>query len=910
MAADGEIVSALAPPSARGDADVVLRDGSTVHVRPARADDEPRLLAFLRGLGPRSRWLRFFSVASERFLAEAAHSQAAADPSREFGLIAIAGSPETIVAHAQYVVSGAGRAEIGVVVGDAYQGRGLGTLLFGQLADAAARTGIHVFEACILPDNHAMVDVLRESGFAVEVRRVPGEIRVTLATSLTDDARQRFEDRERVAAVNALGKFLSPRSVALIGASRRRDTIGGRILANLLAAPFSGPVYPVNPQAREVQGVAAYPGVEAIPDPVDLAVVAVPAGEVVTVAEQCGRKGVSALLVISAGFAEIGAAGAARQRDLLRVCRAAGMRLIGPNCLGIVNTDPAVQLDATFAPVAPPPGTVGFLSQSGALGLAVTDHATSLGLGLSSFVSVGNKADVSGNDLLQYWEADPRTRVILLYLESFGNPRKFARIARRVGRVKPIVAVKSGRSAAGSRAAASHTGALVASDVTVDALFHQSGVIRTDTLEEMLDVAMLLAHQPVPRGRRVALVTNAGGPAILCADACEARGLAIPALAEATRARLGEFLPAAASRTNPVDMIATATAADYGRAVRIVGADPDIDAVVVIFIPPLATQSDDVARAIVDAARELKGDKPILSVFMSARGVPDALRTSDVQIPAYAFPEDAAIALARVSGYGEWLTRPTEAPPRIEARRGEAAALVAKALEHGGGWLEPGEVAALLACYGLPLIEQRVVADAGQAALAAAALAGRVAVKAIAPGILHKTEAGAVRLDLQGAEAVRSAAADMTAALAVEGHPPTGFVVQRMAPQGAELIVGVVHDPNFGPVIACGAGGVLVELLRDVVVRLAPLGATDAAEMVRSLKTYPLLTGFRGAPARDVRALEDSLLRVSALAEDLPEVAELDCNPIVVGERGAFIVDARIRLEAVPPPSPLGATRS
>jgi acetyl coenzyme A synthetase (ADP forming)-like protein len=890
------------------EADVVLRDGSVAQVRPVRADDESRLLAFLCRLGSRSRWLRFFSAASDRFLAEAAHARATADPAREFGLVAIAGGAEAIVAHAHYVLVHPARAEIALAVADAYQGRGLGTLLLGHLAEVAAANGIHVFEGSVLPENHAMLEVLRESGFAVEVQRVPGEIHVTLATSLSDQARRRFEEREQVAAVNALGRFLSPCAVAVVGASRRRDTVGGRILENLLAGRFSGPVYPVNPRAAEIQGVKAYPTVAAIPDAVDLAIIAVRAEEVVTVAEQCALRGVPALLVISSGFAETDAAGRARQQELVRVCRAAGMRLIGPNCLGIVNTDPAVRLNATFAPVPPSAGTVGFLSQSGALGLAIMDYAASLGVGLSSFVSVGNKADISANDLLQYWAADPRTSVILLYLESFGNPRKFGRIARRVGRLKPIVAVKSGRSAAGSRAAASHTGALVASDVTVEALFHQAGVIRTDTLEQMLDVAMLLAHQPIPRDRRVAVVTNAGGPAILCADALEAEGLELPRLKEATRARLRAFLPAAASVANPVDMIATATAEHYGDAVRIVGADDGVDALVVIFIPPLATQPEDVARAILAAARDLKREKPILAVFMSARGVPDVLRTSDLQIPSYAFPEDAALALARVARYGRWLARPVETPPRVEARRDEATAIVASALGRGGGWLEPGDVARLLDCYGLPVIEQHIVADPEQAARSAAAMTGAVALKAIAPGVLHKTEAGAVRLGLRGVEEVRRAAEEMTTTLAAHGEPPTGFVVQPMAPRGVELIIGVVHDPSFGPVIACGAGGVLVDLLRDVAVRLAPLGESDAAEMVRDLRTYPLLTGFRGEPPRDVRALEEAVIRVSALAEDLPEVAELDCNPIVVAEHGAVIVDARIRVEAAVPPPPVGST--
>jgi acetyl coenzyme A synthetase (ADP forming)-like protein len=880
--------------------DVVLRDGGTVRVRSVRTDDEAGLLAFLQHLGPRSRWLRFFSSASARFLGEAAHAHAAADGARERGLVATSGLDGVIVAHAQYVVVGTRRAEIALAVADRWQGRGLGTLLLGELAAIAAAGGIDVFEGSLLPENHAMLDVLRQSGFALDVCRVPGEIHVTIATSLTEDARRRFEDRERIAAVHAVGRFLAPRNIAVVGASRRPDAVGGRILDNLLAAPFAGRVHPVNARASEVRGLRAYPSVDAIPDPVDLAIVAVPAAEVLSAAEQCARKGVAALLVISAGFAETGEAGAARQAELLRICRAAGMRVIGPNCFGVVNTDPGVRLNATFSPIAVPAGAIGFVSQSGALGLAIIDYASALGLGLSSFVSVGNKADVSGNDLLQYWETDGRTRVVLMYLESFGNPRKFARIAGRVARGKPVVAVKSGRSAAGSRAAASHTGALVAADVTVDALFRHAGVIRTDTLEQMLDVAMLLAHQPVPRGRRVGIVTNAGGPGILCADACAAEDLEVPALAEATRTRLRAFLPPEATVTNPVDMIATATAAHYAEAVRLVGSDPDIDAIVVIFIPPLATRSDDVARAIVAAARDLPAGTTIASVFMSARGVPEALRTADVQIPSYAFPEDAAIALGRVARYGAWLARPVAPPSRLEVRRDEAAAIVARALGQGGGWLAPDDVGALLACYGLPVVEQRIARDAAEAGRVAGELGGAVALKAIAPGVLHKTEAGGVRLGLEGGAAVASAAEAMTSALAARGHGATGFVVQRMAPEGVEMLVGVVHDARFGPVVACGAGGVLVELLGDVATRLAPISAVDASEMVRSLKIYPLLTGFRGAPVRDVRALEDALVRVGAMAGDLPEIGELDLNPLVVAASGAHVVDARIRVGEVP----------
>jgi acyl-CoA synthetase (NDP forming) len=539
------------------------------------------------------------------------------------------------------------------------------------------------------------------------------------------------------------------------------------------------------------------------------------------------------------------------------------------------------------------------------------EFANSLGLGISTFVSVGNKADISGNDLLRYWEADDDTDVILLYLESFGNPKKFSEIARRVGRKKPIAVVKSGRSAAGARATSSHTGALIAaSDVTVDALFRQAGVVRTDTLAELFDVASLLANQPLPKGRRVGIITNAGGPAILCADACEARGLEVPVLSDDSQRRLRAFLPAGASVTNPVDMIASAPAEHYRQAIEIVGADQNVDSLIVIFTPPLVTRASDVAESIVESASRIDRNKPLLSVFLSAHEAPKELRTANICIPSYSFPETAAIALARATRYQQWRDRRETYPSGFDdIRVDEAAAVVAAALARGEGWLTPSEVAQICSCYGLPLIEQRVVASVEEAGEAADEIGGEIALKVIAPGLVHKTEAGAVRLRLRGAEAVRNAAREMSEKLSALGHSPSGFVVQQMAKGGVEMLVGVVHDPQFGPVVACGAGGVRVELLKDVSVRLTPLSNEDAAEMIRELKTYPLLTGFRGSVPCDVAALEDGLLRVSAMVEDLPQIAELDCNPFVVHEAGATILDARIRVTAVEPRPLVGVRR-
>lgn len=886
--------------------DVVLRDGSTVRIRAMSSADEPALVALLQSLSEESRWLRFNSSASSSALAAEAHREANLD--QTFGLLALSGVEERVVGHAFYAALNEQRAEVAFTIANDFQGRGLGTILLGQLADVAAENGIQLFEAEVLAANHAMLHVFRESGFPIEVNATAGELHVVFPTSFTSEAIERFERRESIAAANALKLFFEPRAVAVIGASRQRGSLGGEIFHNMLSYGFQGPVYPVNPSAEVIQCVPAYPSVETIPGPVDLAIVVVPAHHVIEVAAACGRKGVKALVVISAGFSETGTDGQDRQAELLRVCRNAGMRLIGPNCMGIINTDPAVLLDGTFAPGVPPAGRVGFSSQSGALGLAIIEYANSLGLGISTFVSVGNKADISGNDLLRYWESDENTDVILLYLESFGNPKKFSQIARRVGRKKPIVVVKSGRSAAGARATTSHTGALIAaSDVTVDALFRQAGIIRTDTLAELFDVASLLASQPLPRGRGVGIITNAGGPGILCADACEARGLEVSVLSKSNQAKLRAFLTPGSSVGNPVDMIASAPAEHYRKAIEVVAADENIDALIAIFTPPLVTRAEDVAEAIVDAMRHIDKSKPVLTVFLSAKGAPKELQAGEIHIPSYSFPETAAIALARVARYGQWRERAETSVPRFDdIERDEAAAVVAAALTRGEGWLTPEETAKLCSCYRLPLVEQRIVQSVEEAGAAAAQIGGEVALKAIAPGLIHKTEEGAVRLHLRGEEQVSAAARELSKKLEARGFSPSGFVVQRMAQPGVEMLVGVVHDPQFGPVVACGSGGVQVELLRDVSVRLTPLSKEDASEMITSLKTYPLLTGFRGARAADVGALEDGLLRVSAMVEDIPQIAELDCNPFVVHEQGAAILDARIRVIAAKPRPLLG----
>ena len=886
--------------------DVALRDGSTVHVRPTRAGDEAAILAFLRGLSEESRYFRFFSGAPN--LKDAADRAAVSNLDDRFNLIALVGAEPTIVAQAGYVRNDADRAEVAFAVADPFQGRGISTILLGQLAEIAQSAGIATFDASVLSENHRMIGVFRESGFAVSTHAQAGVIDLEFPTSLRPEAIDRFARREQHAAMAALEHVLVPRSIAVIGASRTRGTIGAELFHNLLEGGFNGPVYPVNPSAPVVQSVLAYPTVLDIAAPVDLAVIAVPAGRVVETARQCAAKGVKSLVVISSGFAESGGEGISRQADLLAVCRQAGMRLVGPNCMGVINTAPDVSMNATFGPATPPRGRVGFMSQSGALGLAVIDYAKTLGLGLSWFISAGNKADLSGNDVLQYAETDPHTDLVLLYLESFGNPRKFARIARRVGRTKPIIAVKSGRSTAGARATSSHTGALLsASDATVDALFGQAGVIRTDTLAELFDVAALMSNQPAPAGKRVAIITNGGGPGILCADACEAEGLIVPALPDDVVAGLRQFLPPQASVRNPIDMIAAASADDYRRVIQTVSASDSIDAIVVIFIPPLVTRPADVARAIRDAAEALPRPIPLVSVFMSAHGVPDELKSETVSVPSYQFPEDAARALARSVVYGEWRRRPEGTVRDFpDVRPDEAAGIISSVLATGARWLTAEESQRLLTCYGIPFAPTRFVSTPAEVAAAGRGLGGPLVLKAMSPTLLHKSDAGGVRLGLR-ADEIEAAAAGMVRQIARQGHELQGFQVQALVTSGVEMLVGVVHDPLFGPVLACGAGGTTAELLKDIAVRITPLSDLDAREMVRSLKTFPLLDGYRGAAKADVAALEELMLRVSAMVESHAEIAELDCNPVMVTEHGAVVVDARVRLEMPVPRRPIGA---
>jgi acetate---CoA ligase (ADP-forming) len=868
--------------------DIVLRDGSTLALRPASARDVPELCAFfVEKLSPTSRYYRFFSAACpdtesvERLI-----------PKAKEGAALVGEVGNRVVAFAGYYQDPIDRtrAEVAFAIADRLHGRGIGTRVLERLADLARPAGVRVFEAYVLPSNHKMMECFLDSGYRTS-RHVDNDvIHVELSLEPTLDHFERAAQRSQVAAAASMKPFFEPRAVAVIGANRQRGKIGAEILHNLQASGFTGKVIPVHASADDIQGLRAYRRVIDIRGPVDLAIIAVPSSCVLDAVDDCLAKGVRALCIISAGFGETGGEGLNNELILLDKVRSAGCRVIGPNCMGLLNTDPSVRLNATFSPVYPPAGGVAMSTQSGALGLAILDYARRLNIGISSFVSVGNKVDVSGNDLIQYWADDPRTTVILLYLESFGNPKKFGEIARRVGRMKPIVAVKAGRSKAGARAGSSHTGALATDDTVVDALFHQAGTIRTDTLEELFDVASLLANQPLPRGRRVAILTNAGGPGILAADACEAHGLDVAALAEQTRTELRTFLPHAASVANPVDMLGSAPAEHYRRALSALLRDENVDSVLTIFIPPLVTEPDAVAAAVVEAASEVKG-KPVAGIFMRSAGAPPNL----LGIPCYAFPESAGNALARVAASSEWKRKPVGIVPVLERfHRSDATRIVSVALGRGGGWLTPEETQALMEAIGVQSATMRLVRNADDAVIAAASVGFPVALKAIGPAMLHKTERQAVRLDLADANAVRNAAEDFEQRFRGE---LAGLLVQRMVPGGIEMLVGAVYDTTFGPLIACGTGGVLVDVLKDTVFRLHPITSEDAIDMINELKGVRLLRGYRGAPPVDEKALRDVVLRVSALLTECPEIHELDLNPVKVLPSGACALDARVRVE-------------
>ncbi|MCP2331768.1 GNAT family N-acetyltransferase [Actinoalloteichus caeruleus] len=873
-------------------ADVVLADGGTVHLRPLRPADGPRLVELHARMSDRTRYFRYFGAyprmpeADMRRFSTVDHHDRVA-----FG--AFLGDDIVAVGRFDRLPS-TSSAEVAFVVEDAHQGRGLGSILLEHLAAAARERGLRRFEAEVLAENGPMLRVFRDAGYSVRREVEEGILHLEFDVDPTERSVAVARAREQAAEARSVHNVLHPRSVAVVGASADQAKVGHAVLANLLAANFAGPVYPVNAEHRSVRGVRAYASVLDIPDEVDLAVIAVPAARVDEVLDACLAKGVKALVVVTSGFGETGEDGRSQERRLVREARAHGMRVIGPNALGVVNTDPEVRLNATLAPRLPGRGRVGFFCQSGALGVAILATAANRGLGLSTFVSAGNRADLSGNDLLQYWQTDPATDVVLLYLESFGNPRKFARLARRLGRTKPIVAVKSGRHAVSPALRAT---SVPVDEASVQALFEQSGVIRVESLAQLFDTALVLANQPLPSGDRVAVVGNASALGVLAADVALAQGMRVAG--------------------DPVDVGAGAGPEEFGAAVRDAVRREDVDAVVAVFVPPLAVSGAEYARALRAVVFEdsLAAAKPVVSTFLAAEGVPEELAVGGADgtapgwgsVPSYPSPERAVGSLARIARYARWRSAPqgdfvTPAGVRTDQARSVVDGWMAdppegSAEEADGGWRLPDEEAVrLLRCYGVDVVDFRRVRGSGAAVRAAAELGYPVVLKSPDRRLRHRNDLVGVRLDLDSADSVRAA---HRALRDLSGS--SEVYVQRMAPKGISCVVGVQDDPSFGAVLSFGLSGIVTDLLGDRAYRAVPLSDVDASELVRAPRAAPLLTGYGGGEPARLDALEDLVLRVAALAEDVPELRELRLEPVLASSAGAFVTSATLTIG--PPPT-------
>ncbi len=867
------------------EADVVLRDGRAAQLRPIRPDDVKRFVDFYSRVSDQSKYFRFFAPypqLTERDVERFTH----VDHHDRVAFVVTLG--ETIIAVGRYDRVDATKAEVAFLVEDAHQGRGVGQLLLEHLAEAARERGFTKFVAEVLPDNVRMIQVFREQGYRVAGGISDGVMQLEFGLDPTDTSVGVVQAREHRAEAASMRRFFDVRSVAVVGASRRQDTIGQTLVRNLVLGDFTGTVYAVNPQTEAVSGLPAYGSVQDIPGEVDLAVVAVPADAVADVVLDCAAKGVHGLVVISSGFAETGEEGRERQRRLLALTRSYGLRLVGPNCLGVINTAAAVRINASLSPLMPARGRVGFFCQSGALGVAILENTDRRGLGLSTFVSAGNRADVSGNDLLQYWEEDEATDVVLLYLESIGNPRKFSRIARRVARQKPVVAVKSGRTTQGVPVghAVRHTSAPQAA---VDAMFRQAGVIQVDTLDEMFDVAQLLAYQPLPHGRRVAVVGNSDALGLLAADAATAAGLSV---------------------REPVALGSDATADDFERALDTAIDDPGVDAVVAVYIPPLEATGEDVATVLATVGEQ--SDKPIVSTFLGREGVPELLRVPDVEgtpgrgsVPSYPAPEAAVRALARVVAYAQWLSTPAgqvrvfpDNDPPAARRIVEGAILDSP----DGTDLGAAHVRELLAAYGITLWDQLEVDSADEAVAAGTELGWSVVLKAHAEHLRTRPDMYYVWRNIDGEDEMRQAWDGLTSGL---DDPGSGrFVVQRQAEAGVPVTVEGIEDPLFGPLVSFGLAGAPSELLHDRAWRIPPMTDADAIAMVREIRSAPLLMGYHGSEQVDLNVVEDLVQRIAALKHDLPQLAWIDLSLVLVSATGASVLDARAKV------LPTGVTRS
>jgi len=885
---------------------VALKDGSSLHLRPIQMSDEERLLALFSRMSKQTIYLRFHHVLTH-MSREEARRFCTVDFVDTFALVGTLGEgeEERIIAVGRYARQpGANRAQIAFEVEDKYQGLGIGTHLLDQLAYTARDKGISMFEAEVLAENKDMMNVLINSGFNMQ-RQYQGTTYVgILDLAPTEVVEQKSSEREKFTSIASLRAFLNPKSVAVIGASRRPNTIGNFVFRNLIQQDFKGVVYPVNHNAEVIAAIKAYPSILDIPGDIDLAIISIPADGVQQVVEECAHKGVRGVVVLTSGFSDIGPDGMERQNKLVNTIRNYGMRMLGPNCMGMINTNPEINLNATFSAVVPPPGNIAFATQSGVLGSAILMYATNLNIGLSTFVSIGNRADVSSNELLQYWEDDPDTDVVLLYLESFGNPRKFTRIARSITAKKPVVAVTSNRTPLQLRVSGSQTGAMATDQAATEALFKQAGILRADTLEDLFDTGSLLANQPLPQGNRVAIISNAGGPALLTADACKARGLEIPALSPNTTAQLKTLLSPRANTTNPIDMSPEFTIQQYRDSLKLLLADENVDIVVVIFLPPILKLPEEFAAIIREVSPLFRErGKPLVTSFLGLRGARIELGSNDRRfVPSFAFPESTAGALARALEFSQRLKKPTGKIPEFpDIDKEKVGGIIQSALEKAGKdqvWLDAESILGLLDCYGIKFVTLKLARTPVEAAAAAEEVGCPVAVKILSSTISQKTDVEGVILDCRSRGEAEKAFVRIRDNLQRIGKPEDmqGVIIQKMVQGGIEVIVGITQHPAFGPLIMFGLGGVYAELFKDVTFSIHPLTDLDAHDMVRAVKAYQLLEGWRGSQRADIPSIEELLLRISALVENHPQIIEMDLNPVKVlsDGNGYLVVDGRI----------------
>jgi acetate---CoA ligase (ADP-forming) len=887
---------------------VILKDGSTTTFRPITIDDVDAWLEFYGTLSDRTVFLRLHHI-PKMMKREDALRYCTVDYKNSFAFVAeaIEEGKKRMVAVGRYNKLPSGTtAEIAFVIEDKYQEKGIGTKLIEWLAIVARQNDIDTFEAYVMQENKTMLSVFQGYGFHMKREIRDNIVQITFPLTKTPEIVKKKDERALEATVNSLKRIMKPRAVAVIGASNKKGAIGQLVFQSVMQNGFTGIAYPVTPSSKAVMSVKAYSSILEIQGEVDLAIIVVPSSQVLQVVDECGRKKVAGIIVISDGFKERGHEGAAMERTLRETAFGYGMRIIGPNCMGFINTDPKISLNATFALISPLPGNMAFISQSGALGLGILQFAKKLDIGFSSFMSVGNRADIASTDMLQYWEKDPATKVILLYLESFDNPDKFSRISKRVSMKKPILAIKGGTTEAGSRAAMSHTGAMATSDIVSEALFRQAGIIRVDSIENLFHSAMLLANQPVPKGRRVAILTNGGGPGTLAADACANNELVLPLLSSATFGKLKSVIKREIGISNPLDLTAGVSAQEFEDSLRILSEDPDNDAVIIIYVPPAGEGIKHIEDAIKNVAPVAsQNNKPIMVCFVGQNDVKGKYMARDQFVPYYLFPEDAVTALASAVKYGEMVRAEQgslPAFPDVDSKTGkEIVRSVLISSPERPLWAPAKEMNELFANYGIKTVETAQAETAAETGAVSEKIGFPVVIKLVSSTISHKSDVGGVILDVKTREEAENAFNKIRDNLAKIGRADEmqGVMIQKMVKGGVELIVGVKEDPLLGHVIMFGLGGIYAELLKDTAVRLHPLRDADASEMINSVKMSQLLKGYRGSDPMDVQSLEELLLRLSVMIEDVPQITELDMNPVKVFPHGQgyCVVDSRIMIK-------------